>query len=282
MNNYIHPENQKILWNTINKVQTFSQLLTPQKEELFKSVISLFYEKYKHAKLNNEQLKQLNKDTISIIIQHLKTSTSTPTAHQTASSPFQTAGKPTNTHNGFAFPEGPTTTHIISKESTALYGSSQPQSFDNVFKNRVNEYEMMSAKPKPPVDLDFSEKLDDEPISETNMSSIIQKHLKERENEMTLAYVPTTIVPPVAQPVAQAQRPPTAPPAPPIETNNELHILKQQMDEMRKEMKDEIQIIKELLMHLRRENEIENGKEIDIEKKNKQKNKDKEIAETTL
>ena len=250
MNNYIHPENQKILWNTINKVQTFSQLLTPQKEELFKSVISLFYEKYKHAKLNNEQLKQLNKDTISIIIQHLKSAPQTPSRHPSGPSPFGGGV------GGTMFPEGPTTTHIISKESTALHGTQQ-QSFDNVFKNRVNEYEMMSAKPKPPVDLDFSEKLDDEPISETNMSSIIQKHLKERENEMTLAYVPTTIVPPVAQPVAQAQRPPTAPSAPPIETNNELHILKQQMEEMRKEMKDEIQIIKELLMHLRKENGIE-------------------------
>ena len=267
MNNYIHPENQKILWNTINKVQSFSQLTNHQKEELFKSVISLFYEKYKHTKLNTDQLKQLNKDTISIIIQHLKS-----TNH---ASIYPNQSPPISSYSGF--PDGPTTTHIINKETSALQGAQQP-SFDNVFKSRLNEYEKMSAKPKPPVDLDFSEKLDDEPISETNMSSIIQKHLKERENEMTLAYLPATIVPPVAQSTVSQQLP-MAPKAP-IENNSEIGLLKQQMEDMRKEMKDEIQTIKELLLQMRngKNNVKMDETQIDVN----EKKEDKEIAKSSI
>ena len=67
MSLYIHPENQRVLWTTINKVNGFSE-----KDEWFKQVIAHFYHQNSHRVLSREDLLKLNKETIEYMIQQLK------------------------------------------------------------------------------------------------------------------------------------------------------------------------------------------------------------------
>lgn len=63
MSAYILPENQRILWNTINKVKGFSN-----DEQWFKQVIAFFYQKNANRDLDQRELLQLNKETIEYMM----------------------------------------------------------------------------------------------------------------------------------------------------------------------------------------------------------------------
>jgi hypothetical protein len=63
MSAYILPENQRILWNTINKANGFSN-----DEQWFKQIIALFYQKNANRTLNQQELLQLNKETIEYMM----------------------------------------------------------------------------------------------------------------------------------------------------------------------------------------------------------------------
>ena len=63
MSAYILPENQRILWNTINKVKGFSK-----DEQWFKQVIAIFYQKNASRNLDQRELLQLNKETIEYMM----------------------------------------------------------------------------------------------------------------------------------------------------------------------------------------------------------------------
>ena len=66
MSAYILPENQRILWNTINKVKGFSN-----DEQWFKQVIAIFYQKNASRNLDQRELLQLNKETIEYMMRGL-------------------------------------------------------------------------------------------------------------------------------------------------------------------------------------------------------------------
>ena len=55
--------------------------------------------------------------------------------------------------------------------------------FNQAYGERQREFDRFLAKPLPPTDVNFKEKLDDEPIS--NMEELIEKHKRERELEMS-------------------------------------------------------------------------------------------------
>ena len=67
MSMYIHPDNQKVLWNTINKAKGFSD--KPDADQWFKQTISDFYH---HNSNRNLDLLTLNKATIEYMVQQLK------------------------------------------------------------------------------------------------------------------------------------------------------------------------------------------------------------------
>jgi hypothetical protein len=66
MSAYILPENQRVLWNTINKVKGFSK-----DEQWFKQIIALFYQKNANRDLDQRELLQLNKETIEYMMRGL-------------------------------------------------------------------------------------------------------------------------------------------------------------------------------------------------------------------
>ena len=123
---YIHPDNQRLLWNTIQKAPNFENLGI-NKSQWFKSIIQEFYEHDGKSIRNQLDLQNINKSTIAYMVHSLKQmSTTLPS----------TSG---------------------STERMTQY--------NDEFNNRQKEYEMMNAKPLPPQMDQVNEKIADEAIT---------------------------------------------------------------------------------------------------------------------
>ena len=76
MSLYIHPENQELLWKIVNKnplIQSYFSSYPPNiRETWFKQTISSFYEQNRNNVTNSEQLYEINKNTLSYMIQDVK------------------------------------------------------------------------------------------------------------------------------------------------------------------------------------------------------------------
>ena len=178
-NLYIHSQNQELLWNTISKAPLFQIINTAYREQWFKNIIKMFYEK--NPLINDTNTLQIiNKDTIQYMINDLKhiqqqknqsqSLPPTPPQYQNVSqsnTPLQT--------NSYV----PLEQNYMGKSE--LMERKQELS-NNAFIQRQKEYEKMFEKPTVP-EVNFKEKLDDEPIS--NMEELIERHKKERENELS-------------------------------------------------------------------------------------------------
>lgn len=71
MSLYIHPENQTLLWNTIQKNPKFHQI-TINKHEWFSSIIKSFYENIQYLPpLTPQDLLQINRQTISYMMEQI-------------------------------------------------------------------------------------------------------------------------------------------------------------------------------------------------------------------
>jgi uncharacterized small protein (DUF1192 family) len=160
---YVHPENQKLLWNTIQKTPIFNNLGS-QQTQWFKSVIQHFYEEYPNAKTikTKDELQTINRATISFMVNSLKEM-------------FQPKQTPT--------PSSETSYENTSLPSTT--GSNERVSYYNdQFNNRQKEYESMNAKPLPPTNSIVDEKISDEAI--TNMDELIRQQIEQRELELKM------------------------------------------------------------------------------------------------
>ena len=160
---YIHPENQKLLWNTIQKTPIFNNLGS-QQTQWFKSVIQHFYEEYPNAKTikTKDELQNINRATISFMVNSLKEM-------------FQPKQTPTSlSQPNYGNTSLPSTT-----------GSNERVSYYNdQFNNRQKEYESMNTKPLPPSNDIVSEKISDEAI--TNMDELIRQQMEQRELELKM------------------------------------------------------------------------------------------------
>jgi hypothetical protein len=160
---YVHPENQKLLWNTIQKTPIFNNLGSRQ-TQWFKSVIQHFYEEYPNAKIikTQQELQTINRATISFMVNSLKE----------MFQPKQTVTQSSETNYG--------NTRLPSTS-----GSNERMSYYNdQFNNRQKEYESMNAKPLPPTNNIVDEKISDEAI--TNMDELIRQQIEQRELEMKM------------------------------------------------------------------------------------------------
>lgn len=146
MSLYIEEKNQTLLWNLINKNPLFSKIfiISSQKTEWFKTIISQIYFTLPQ-KISTEMLLIKNKETLSIMINDLKTREKTPT-------------EPVYSHNQY-----------------------EPSSIINQYEERQKEYELMMKKPVIK-EISFKEDTDDGVIK--NMDELIQNQLRERELDL--------------------------------------------------------------------------------------------------
>ena len=224
MSLYILPENQKLIWESLNVIpsfQNFGQNNPGEKEEWFRDIIHQFYESNKFKLLSVQELQQLNRETISYIIQNLKEKEKEKLAVQPvfSSSSFiggQTLyGESFNNNSTISGPNNGSASgsmehnHFLPRSNTNNIRSdnnnSKPvikfpssateqkavtrdyimeqkhEELNKQFSNRQKEYGEM-LKMGPQFDVDFRELEADKPIE--NMEDLIKQHMESRKAEL--------------------------------------------------------------------------------------------------
>jgi hypothetical protein len=168
MASYVHPDNQQLLWNVLQKTplvqQFFSNYDVAFKEKWFKSVIQMFYEKNKHMPMDIQMLNQLNRETLSYMLSSI----------QDRAQP-ESQSQPQYNITTTAVPAQP---EIISRENTH---NARQEILNSQLAQRQKEYDSMMQRPTQS-EIDFREKELDAAIP--NMEELVQHHIKQREEEL--------------------------------------------------------------------------------------------------
>jgi len=142
---YIHPDNQTLLWNTIQKAPHFEKL-GENKSQWFKTIIRDFYENDGKNIKNQADLQTINKSTIAYMVHSLKQmNTALPSS------------------NGM---------------------NERISHYTEQFNDRQKEYELMNAKPPPPQIDQINEKIADEAITNMEELIRQQLNQREQELKM--------------------------------------------------------------------------------------------------
>lgn len=174
MSTFVHPENQKIIWSIVNSnpyvTEYFVTNKNTSKETWFRNIIEKFYSQNQGRSLSVPELNQLNKDTLSFMIQSI---------HNTAPN-FQTTPIPPITNDINPIRK----TEILTPP--LIENTRQEQSISD-FNARQQEYDNMTKK-NVPDEIDFKEGNKDEAIQD--MDYLIKQHMKEREDQLQLTPPP--------------------------------------------------------------------------------------------
>jgi len=205
MSLYIHPENQELLWNIINKnsqIQQYFYSYPPNaKDNWFKQIISSFYEKNHNTVFSQEQLLDINKNTILYMINDVKRNIQYKEEQKKQELLNQ------QSYQKQSYPENFNTNYLKPYSVT----ENKEEKFTEQFQQYQNNYNSMFDK-KAPESVDFREKINDPQIS--NMDELIQKHLRERDEELK-RYAPPPIFSPLIKNETNIEKPlsPQQPPS---------------------------------------------------------------------
>lgn len=164
MSLFVHNENQRMLWETLNKLPIFQEVFSQNSMSTlrfqdpqiwFKNIIQLFYDNNRFRPLSSADLKELNREVMKYAIENLKSS-----------------------YNRQATSVAQMETGIQQQQ---YYVESKQDNYTRQFTDLQQVYEKMGAKPEPPK-AEFAEGLKDEAIS--NMDELLRKHMAEREQEL--------------------------------------------------------------------------------------------------
>jgi hypothetical protein len=186
MSLYILIENQKLIWETMNKIpqfQEYGKYDQTEQQKWFQHIIQQFYENNKFKLLSVQELQQLNKETLGYMIRELKNikvKTVTPVYSNFSSPQYDRFDEPT------VFTDKP---HLASnsekKQVTRDYLMEKKQEeLNRQFSARQNEYSSMLKK-GPGLEIDFRLPMDkDEPIE--NIEELIKSQVNQRNIEFPM------------------------------------------------------------------------------------------------
>jgi len=188
MSQYVDPENQKMLWEIINTnpylTQIFANYHPSQKADWFKNVIESFYKKSPNADLSKSELHQWNKDTLAYMIQMTQNVPSLGNQHLESenTSPIYRGQSPLQ-----QLPQTPRPQFISERERGGGGGGGGTGGGGGGADRVPLEYKPLydSKRPEP---IDFKENMKDDKVS--NMDELIQKHIREREQELQSQSMP--------------------------------------------------------------------------------------------
>ena len=166
---YVLPENQKLLWDTMCKVNLFNNMLKNNNkhcEKWFKSIIEQFYNDriHKNQNLSKNELLHLNKETISFMISRLKTQNS-----------YQPIDQSNIFNNSYSI-------NTNDNETQRSLSQKKQNELNNEYQQRQKEFENFFKRPTIE-EIDFREKEnEDKPIE--NMDELLQIQMKEREYDI--------------------------------------------------------------------------------------------------
>jgi hypothetical protein len=177
MSSFVHPENQRIIWNIVNKniyVNDFFQINTHvSKEQWFRSIIEKFYMQNEGRNLSIDELNMLNKDVLTFMVKSIH---SIPPQNKPQDTPPVIASTPAPT---------PITNYQI--QTPPYVPNNIGEQTNREFEHKKQEYEGMYARQKPD-EMDFKEKHDDSIIE--NMDELINNHISEREKQIKELHPP--------------------------------------------------------------------------------------------
>lgn len=182
MSLYIHPENQELLWKITNKnpqiASYFSNYPPNIQETWFKQIISSFYEQNRQNVNNSDQLYEINKNTLSYMVQDVKRNIERLTEQQ------QPVGLPNMPRPNTPHNNNPTTVDPIQSDFLKPYSitENKEDKFTGQYNQYQQNYQSMFDK-KVPDSIDFREKVVDGPLP-GNMEDLVQRHLRERDEEL--------------------------------------------------------------------------------------------------
>lgn len=210
---YVNAENQKLLWNIINKHPIINEYFLNKpienKSYWFQSCIQYIYVNIQSENLSMHTLQDYNKETLRFMLNNIKESYKNEFTNQTK-------------------------TDIIPPIKENIENKlSKNELINQNFSIRQKEYENMLEK-KIPDSIDFRDKMNDEPIS--NMDEILQTHLKMRENELK-QYTPIPLTSESEKEDSKIS----------ISGINEIEIMKKQIRDLIKKtdkMQEEIDVLK--------------------------------------
>jgi hypothetical protein len=159
MSQYIHPENQTIVWGVLNKIPIIKEHMSMEFEQflidLFKETICFFYENNKDKKLTFRELESLNKETIVYINEKINSIYNILPAVNT-----------NEAENIYMID------HSNDKKNTLETQNTPSQNVET-----KNGY--IPFKSPQPTESPFEKMIEDEPIS--NMEELIEQYKKQRE-----------------------------------------------------------------------------------------------------
>ena len=198
MSSFVHPENQRIIWNIVNNniyVNDFFQTHTHvSKEQWFRSIIEKFYMQNESRHLSIDELNILNKDVLTFMVKSIH---SIPPQNNQQDSPSVIANTP-----------GPAQTTSYQIQTPPYAPNNIGEQTNREFEQKKQEYEGMYAKQRPE-DVDFREK-DNDTIIE-NMDELINTHISEREKQLKELHPPivTNVNPAIQMPTVTNVNPAT-------------------------------------------------------------------------
>jgi len=162
---FVHPENQKILWNIINGnpfiIRYFESQPQQAKEMWFKQSIEDFYSKIQGKEINPQELNNINKEVLTSMIQSVHLQNPQFSAHN-SSIPYQQQ-EPQNT--------------IYNINTPPVIKDDKQEIFNKQFQMRQNEYDSMLQR-KVPAEIDFREVSNDE---NKDINELLERERRERE-----------------------------------------------------------------------------------------------------
>lgn len=173
MSLFVHPENQKILWNIINGnpfiIRYFEARPQKEKEAWFRKSIEEFYTRIQDKEIDTQELNHLNKELLTNMIQSVHIQSPQFTAHN--SSYIQ----PPDTSS---YQESQNTMHAIN--TPPIIKDSKQEVFNTQFQTRQQEYDNMIHR-KTPEEIDFREVSKDE---NKDINELLDRERRNREELM--------------------------------------------------------------------------------------------------
>lgn len=184
MSLFVHPENQKILWNIINGnpfIIRYFENKPPQTKELwFKQSIEDFYTQVQGKHIDPNELNNLNKEALTSMIQSVHLQNPQYTAHNSSqyTPPREHAPVPqqySTTHEPMNM-----MTHSNTINTPGIVKDNKEDIFNKQFQMRQQEYDTMLQR-KTPNEIDFREKSSDE---HKDINELLERERREREELM--------------------------------------------------------------------------------------------------
>ena len=184
MSLFVHPENQKILWNIVSGnpfIIRYFETKPPQAKEMwFKQSIQDFYTRLQGKQIDPNELNNLNKEALTGMIQSVHLQNPQYTAHDSSQYTSSNGNHPSISQYSSTQGTMNTMSYSDTINTPELVKENKEDIFNKQFQTRQQEYDTMLQR-KIPQEIDFREKSSDE---HKDINELLERERREREELM--------------------------------------------------------------------------------------------------